>query len=62
MLFQPLEQRSGEVQYQRKELALRQTLQDRPIDILDVLLEDIVEVPDGLVQVQPKYEPDRSHD
>jgi hypothetical protein len=56
MRFQPLEQRSREVQHERKEAPLGQTLQDGPVNILNVLLEDMIEVSDWLVQVQPKYE------
>ena len=49
------------MQHQREEVALGQPLHDRPIDILDVLLEDMIEVADRLVQVEAEDEPDWSH-
>jgi hypothetical protein len=61
MPFEPLQQRPGEMQDEGEEPTLGQSLYDWPVDILNVLLEDVVEVADRLVQVKPEDEPDRSH-
>src|SRR5215212_12007395 len=49
------------MQHQRNKVPLRQPLQNRPIDVLYVLLEDMSEVADRLVQVKPEHESDRRH-
>jgi hypothetical protein len=45
----------------REKVVLGQVLEDRTIDVLHVLLEHVIEVPNRLVEVEPKDEPDRSH-
>ena len=44
------------MQNERKEVTFGKPLQNRSINVLNVLLEDMIEVSDWLVQVQPKYE------
>jgi len=61
MCFEPLEQRAREVQREREEAALRQPLDERPVDVPQMLLEHVVEVPHRLVQVDAEHEADRVH-
>jgi hypothetical protein len=44
------------MQHQREKATLRKALQNRPVDVLDVLLENMIEIADRLVQVQPEDE------
>ena len=57
--LQPLEQRPREVQHDGEEVALAQPVEQRAIDVIDVLGEDVVEVADRLMQVQSEDEADR---
>jgi hypothetical protein len=61
VLLQPLEQRAGEVQDEGEKTTLGETFDDGSVDILNVLLENVIEVADGLVEVKPENESDRSH-
>jgi hypothetical protein len=54
VLFEPLEQRTGDVQRQREEAGPGRALDDRPIDVADVISHDVVEIPHRLMQVQAK--------
>ncbi len=54
--FQPFQQRPGEVKHGGEEVRLFQLVDQRAIDVVQVLAEDMVEIADGLVQVQPDHE------
>ena len=56
VLFQPLEQRTGDVQRQREEVGRGRALDDRPVDVAHVIGHDVVEIPDRLMQVQAEDE------
>jgi hypothetical protein len=45
----------------REKPAPRQPVEQRPVHVLHVLGEDVVEVADRLVEVEPEDEPDRCH-
>ena len=57
--LEPLEQRAGKMEDGGKELALGEPLQQRAVDVLHVLAEDVVEVPDRLVEMETEDEPER---
>ena len=61
MGFEPFEQRTGQVQHRRQEIVRREVLQDRPVHIFNVLHEDMIEVPDRLMQMEAEDESDRIH-
>jgi hypothetical protein len=61
MLFEPLEQRSREMEHGRQKATAGQMLENGTIHVLEVLLEDVVKVADRLVEVEAKHEPDRNH-
>ncbi len=49
------------MQHRREKPAPGETVEQRPVDVLHVLGEDVVEVADRLVEVESEDEPDRSH-
>ena len=49
------------MQNQGQKVPLGEPLQNGPVDIADVLLEDVVEVTHRLMQVQTKDESNRGH-
>ena len=59
--LEPLEEGAGQVQNDREEPAIGEGVEQRPVDVLDVLREDVVEVADRLVEVKPEGEADRRH-
>ena len=59
--FEPLEQRARDVQCEREKASLRQSLHERPVDVPQVIGEDVVEVPHRLMQVHSEHEADRVH-
>jgi septum formation topological specificity factor MinE len=61
MRFQPFQKRTREVQHGRKEIVVRKPLQNRPVDILHVLSEDVIEIANRLVQMEAKDESDWTH-
>ena len=61
MGLEPFEQRTGEVQHRRQEILRREMLQDWPVHIFNVLHEDMIKVPDGLMQMEAEDESDRIH-
>jgi hypothetical protein len=61
MGLQPFQQRTRDVKHGGEEVVSREPLQDRPIDVLDVLSEDMIEVADGLMQMETKHESDGIH-
>jgi hypothetical protein len=58
--LEPFEQRAGEVEDGGKELALGEPLQQRAVNVLDVLGEDVVEIPHRLVEMETEDEPERA--
>jgi hypothetical protein len=60
--FEPLEQGSGKMQHDRGKAAVGKVLEQRTIDIAHVLLEDVVEIPDRLMQVNTEDESNGSHE
>ena len=61
VVLQPLEQRPGEVQDHREEVSPRKPVEQGPVDVLDVLREDVIEVAHRLVEVQTEDEADGIH-
>ena len=59
VLFQPLEQRTGHVQCQRKEAGRGRAFDDRPVDVAHVIGDDVIEIPHGLVQMEAKNKTQR---
>src|SRR2546425_5793749 len=59
VLFQPLEQRTRDVQREREKPGGGGSLDNRPIDVAHMVGHDVVEIPHGLMQVQAKYKPQR---
>ena len=59
--LEPLEQRSAQVQHDRQELPVGERVEQRAVHVLDVLGEDVIEVADGLMEVQAEREADGSH-
>jgi len=49
------------MQHGRQELSSGEVLQQRPVDVLHMLLEYVIEVADGLVQMEAKRESDGKH-
>ena len=56
MRFQPLQERPGQMEDGGEQVRFLQLVEQRPVDIVHVLAEDMIEVADGLVQVQPDDE------
>jgi hypothetical protein len=61
MLFEPFQERPGQVQHGRKKIPGGEPLEDRTIHVGDVLREDVVEVADGLMEMKAKDKADRNH-
>jgi len=56
--LQPLQQRTGQMEDHGEEAALIHLLEEGPVDFVEMLLEDGVEVPDRLVQMNAKDKAD----
>ena len=56
--FEPLEQRTGDVQGERKEPGSRGPLDEWPIHIAHVIRHHMIEVSHRLMQVEPKHKAD----
>jgi len=61
MCFEPLEQRAGDVQREGKEASFRQSLDEGPVHVPQMLREDVIEVPNGLMEVHAEHEADGIH-
>ena len=61
MRLEPFEQRARDMERDREELPLGQALKQRAVHVPHVLLEHVVEVPHGLVEVDAEYEAERVH-
>ena len=61
MRFEPFEQRPAQVEDDGQELAGGQGVDQRTVDVLHVLREDVIEVADGLMEMEPEREADRGH-
>src|ERR1041385_2790699 len=57
--FEPLEQRTGEMDGNGEKLPLRQPLEKRPVHVAHVLLEHVIEISNRLVEVDPEGKSDR---
>ena len=49
------------MEHDREEFAIGQRVEQRAIHVLDVLREDVIEVADRLMEVQPERKTDRGH-
>jgi len=61
MGFEPLEQRARDVQREGEEASLGEPLDQRPIDVPQVIGEHMVEVSHRLMQMHAEHEADRVH-
>jgi hypothetical protein len=59
--LQPLEQRAGEMQDHGEKISSGKALQNRPIDVSDMLLEDMIEVADWLMEMEAEDKPECGH-
>ena len=54
--LEPFQERPREMKHGGELVRLLQLVDQRPIHVVQVLAEDMIEVADGLVQVQPDHE------
>jgi hypothetical protein len=59
MRLQPFEQRPGDVQGDGEKLTLLDPLDERPVYVPNMLLEDVIEIPNGLVEVDAEDKAER---
>jgi hypothetical protein len=58
---EPIEQRSGDVEDDREKARACESVEQRRVDVIEVLLEDVAEISDRLMEVQAEDETDRGH-